>query len=95
MARLFSFTLRVYGLLRIILASLALGMTRGIITLLNFCILQLQYYIDKPNPIIQCQKKWMHFIFKYPKIKISSILHVKILYSAYSSHLEQWIYQSF
>ena len=68
-AHLSGFTVQVYRLLETILASLALGMTRGIITLLNLCIPQLQYYIDKPNPIIQCQKKnWMHFIFKYPKI---------------------------
>ena len=40
MARLSSFTVWVYGLLKIILASSALGMTRGIITLLNLCIPQ-------------------------------------------------------
>ena len=42
MAYLSSFTVRTYKLLRTLLAFLALGMTRGIITLLNFCTPQIQ-----------------------------------------------------
>ena len=46
MARLSSLIVRVYGLLGIVLASSALGMTRGIITLLNFCVPQLGMLLD-------------------------------------------------
>ena len=42
MAYLSSFTVRTYKLLRTLLAFLALGMTRGITTLLNFCTPQIQ-----------------------------------------------------
>ena len=41
MARLPDFTVQAYGLLGTVLASSALGMIRGIIILLNFCIPQL------------------------------------------------------
>ena len=52
MARLSNFTVQVYELLRTVLASSALGMTRGIITLLNFCIphyayVLIFYYVSK------------------------------------------------
>ena len=44
MACLSDFTIRVYGLLIIELASSAFGKTRGIITLLNFCIPHIPIY---------------------------------------------------
>ena len=45
MVRLSGFTVQVYGLLRTVLASSALGMTRGIITLLNLYTPQFLYYL--------------------------------------------------